>query len=228
MFDRGSMLCLLLAVLLEVSAHAAPAPSAKDQAILRAAVDTAELSPSRTRSLRLRLHLAPLLPQLRVTFGRGWQLTASRDFLLETPQTDNDRVNYALSAHWDLARLVMPHEELQLAKEEQRRALLRLRLQERVARLLAERCHLHRQAGALSRSDEQKRLSIEATLTVLTGGRSLPPVGSDDECSAPPLRIGGPSVPPNADPERGGLPSSDPTEDPLDPAEPRDGSTSDE
>jgi len=228
MIDRGSILCLLLALLFEISAHAAPAPSATDRAILRAAVDTAELSPSRTRSLRLRLHLAPLLPQLRVTFGRGWQLTTSRDFLLETPQSDSDRVNYALSAHWDLARLVMPHEELQLAKEEQRRAMLRLHLEERVARLLAERCLLHQQAGRLTRSDEQKRVSIEATLTVLTGGAALPPVGSIDDCPALPLRVGGPSTSSNGDAEQRAIPSSAPAEDPLDPSAPSEGGASDE
>jgi len=200
MFARSPILCPLLALLLSLafgpSVHAAPGSghSPGDRAIQSAAVEAAELSPSRTRSLRLRLHLASLLPQLRITFGRGWQLTTSRDFFLDTPTTDNDRVSYALSAHWDLARLVLPHEELSLAKEEQRRAMLRLRLAERVARLLAERCQLHHHGERLSGSEEQRQLAVEATLTVLTGGKDLPVVASDETCPAPPLRL---AVPPN-------------------------------
>jgi hypothetical protein len=221
MFARSPILCLLLVSLLSLriaqSASAAPAGpshSPSDRAIERAAIEAAELSPSRTRSLRLRLHLAPLLPQLRVTFGRGWQLGTSRDFFLDTPTTDNDRVNYALSAHWDLARLVMPHEELALAKEEQRRAMLRLRLAERVARLLAERCQLHHQGERLSRSEEQRQLAVEATLTVLTGGKALPAVAADEACPAPPLRLGVPTTITSGtpSPEHSRASASDPAE----------------
>ncbi len=166
------------------SAVAAPSPI--DHTIERAAIETAELGSSVTRSLRLRMHLAQLLPQLRVTFGRGWQLTTSRDYLLETPQTDNDRVNYALSASWDLARLLSPHGELSLLKEEQARAQLRHRLIERVAQLTSERCVLLHRQRPLSPSDEQRRQTIETTLSVLTGGRFHPAHSRDDHCPAPP------------------------------------------
>lgn len=214
----------LLGLTVAVCAHATPR-SDEDRAIQRAAVVAAELDPARTRSLRLRLHLAPLLPQLRVTFGRGWQLTTSRDFLLDTPTVDNDRVNYAISAHWDLARLLVPHEELQLAKEETRRAMLRLRLEERVAQLLAERCWLLRGNGARSQSDEQRRLAIEATLTVITGGQSLPPLEKDVGCSVAPLRdsatlrspVGAKATTSTPDPRRV------PSDAALDPGEPSDG-----
>lgn len=214
----------LLGLTVAVCAHATPR-SDEDRAIQRAAVVAAELDPARTRSLRLRLHLAPLLPQLRVTFGRGWQLTTSRDFLLDTPTVDNDRVNYAISAHWDLARLLVHHEELQLAKEETRRAMLRLRLEERVAQLLAERCWLLRGNGARSQSDEQRRLAIEATLTVITGGQPLPPLEKDVGCSVAPLRdsatlrspVGAKATTSTPDPRRV------PSDAALDPGEPSDG-----
>lgn len=228
MYVRSSRICLgivaLLGLTVAVCAHATPR-SDEDRAIQRAAVAAAELEPARTRSLRLRLHLAPLLPQLRVTFGRGWQLTTSRDFLLDTPTVDNDRVNYAISAHWDLARLLVPHEELQLAKEETRRAMLRLRLEERVAQLLAERCWLLRGNGARSQSDEQRRLAIEATLTVITGGQPLPPLEKDVGCSVAPLRdsatlrspVGAKATTSTPDPRRA------PSDAALDPGEPSDG-----
>lgn len=181
----------LFALLLGVSslirvAVAAPSPTARS--IEQAALETAELTSSPTRSLRLRLHLAQLLPQLRVTFGRGWQLTTSRDYLIDTPQTDNDRVNYALSASWDLARLISPHGELSLLKEEQSRAQLRHRLLERVAQLSSERCVLAQRPRPLSRSDDQRRLTIEATLSILTGGRVSLSTRSDEYCPASPER----------------------------------------
>ena len=168
------------------TAIAAPSPASRS--LERAAIEAAALGSSVTRSLRLRMHLAQLLPQLRVTFGRGWQLTTSRDYLIDTPQTDNDRVNYALSASWDLARLISPHGELSLLKEEQSRAQLRHRLLERVAQLSSERCVLAQRPRPLSRSDEQRRLTIEATLSILTGGRVSLSTRSDEHCPASPER----------------------------------------
>lgn len=188
MFVRGSIFSLVLAVSLTTIAAAAPSPNQThtDRSVVRAAVDAAELSPQKTKSLRIRLHLASLLPQLRVTFGRGWQLSSSRDYLLETPTTENDRLSYALSASWDLARLLVPHEELHLAKEEQRRAMLRLRLEERVARLLSERCRLAQQRG--TPAAQANLAAIDATLDVLTSGKFQPPSDDARTCRVPPLR----------------------------------------
>lgn len=169
------------------STHTAvAAPSPASRSLERAAIEAAALGSSVTRSLRLRMHLAQLLPQLRVTFGRGWQLTTSRDYLIETPSSDNERVNYALSASWDLARLISPHGELSLIKEEQTRAQLRHRLLERVAQLISERCVLVQRHRPLAPSDEQRRLTIEATLSVLTDGAFHPTSSSDEHCPAPP------------------------------------------
>lgn len=189
MFAKGSIFSFALCTLLSISVpvSAAPPPSPEAKAIARAAVEAAELSPQKTRSLRLRLHLSSLLPQLRVTFGRGWQLSSSRDYLLETPATENDRINYAITASWDLSRLVVPHEELHLFKEEQRRATLRLRLEERLARLLAARCRLQKPEHP---TDRTKLDELEATLIVLTGGKTLPAVDEKQDCPAAPLRIG--------------------------------------
>ncbi len=187
MFVRGSIFSLVLALSVASTSGATPAPSPPpvDRSVTRAAVDVAELGPQKTRSLRLRLHLASLLPQLRVTFGRGWQLSSSRDYLLETPTTEHDRLSYALSASWDLARLLVPHEELHLIKEEQRRAMLRLRLEERVVRLLAERCRL---APQRDNPTAQARLAaVEAALDVLTAGKFRPPSDDHPACPASPL-----------------------------------------
>lgn len=227
MLASGSIFSLVLCLLLSLSApvSAAPPPSQTDRALTRAAVDTAELSPQRTRSLRLRLHLASLLPQLRVTFGRGWQLSSSRDYLLETPTTENDRLNYAITASWDLARLLVPHEELHLIKEEQRRAALRLRLEERLTRLLAERCRLSRKPQ--QPTDQAKLDAVEATLQVLTGSKPLPSLDDVAACPASPLRFGVPAAhePASADYVLGNPPRSedrpdDATESMLAPSSP--------
>jgi hypothetical protein len=197
---RHQLRLAFVALLLGVSSLmsvAVAAPSPADRSLQRAALETAELTSSPTRSLRLRLHLAQLLPQLRVTFGRGWQLTTSRDYLIDTPQTDNDRVNYALSASWDLARLISPHGELSLLKEELSRAQLRQRLLERLAQLTSERCVLAQRPQPLSPSDEQRRLTIEATLSILTGDKvplsnhrsELCPASPEKQSSAAPTQM---------------------------------------
>ena len=94
------------------------------QQLQQAALRTAQLDTTSTTQLRARLHLAPLLPSLRVTLGRGWQVAYSgrtQDGLTE-PTVDGDRFSYAVTAHWDLAKLLVPHEELSLFRDQPRRA----------------------------------------------------------------------------------------------------------
>ena len=155
-------------------------------AVQRAALAHAGLGEGATTQLLARAHLAALLPQVRVTVGRGWQLSATGRPLdgLSAPTTvDDDHTSYAVSASWDLARLLVPHEALQLHHAAPRLAQQRLALLVRVAGLFATRCHLLQQGPAtpLGRVAE-----LEAALDLLTGGHSLPAVTPETSCPAVP------------------------------------------
>ena len=77
-----------------VQAVAAPSPNRSQHRASRAGNRRADFVAH--TSLRLRPH--PGSPAASRDVWPGWQLTTSRDYLIDTPQTDNDRVNYALSA----------------------------------------------------------------------------------------------------------------------------------
>lgn len=153
---RTRLVVLLVAVLGGVlpgaPARASPPPlSGRARSIVQAAVARAHLDEEATRRLRLRAHLAPLLPQLRVSAGQGWQVGYTRGIDgLTTPSIDGDRFNYAVSASWDLGRVLLPREEVLLLRELPRRAQLRSQLEVRVLSLLAERCQLRQRAHAVA------------------------------------------------------------------------------
>ena len=168
MFSFCVRVCFLLLCASVSQAGPRPlTPPVTAQAVMNRVLDTAGLHPSQTRSLKARLHLSALLPQFRVTFGRGWQLLGSRDVLGDASGPENDRLSYAIYASWDLAKLLHPHDELSLLKEEQRRAALRLRLQERVLQFLAERCRRLTDRAAHA----QKLHNLEETLLLWMGDR---------------------------------------------------------
>lgn len=163
-------------------------------AVQRAALAHAGLSPQATTHLLARQHLAALLPQVRVTLGRGWQISATGRVLdglpVPVPEVDNDRTSYAVSASWDLGRLLVPHEAMQHHHEEPRRAQLRLALLAKVTQLVSARCFLLRQpeGGAAAQAAE-----VEAALELLTGGQALPEVSPETPCPAAPRFL--PSLP---------------------------------
>lgn len=156
-------------------------------AVKRAALAQAGLRPQTTTQLLIRQHLAALLPQLRLTLGRGWQLSATGRTLdgLTAPEVDNDHTSYAVSASWDLARLLVPHEAMQLHREEPQRAQLRLTLLARVTQLLAARCRILQREPAGPEQQEQVA-ELEAGLELLTGGQALPVVTPGTPCPAAP------------------------------------------
>lgn len=183
------LLVLLVGVLGGVlpgaAARASPSPSQSPSArarsivqaaVVQAAVARAHLDEEATRRLRLRAHLAPLLPQLRVSAGQGWQVGYTRGLDgLTTPSIDGDRFNYAVSASWDLGRVILPREEALLLRELPRRAQQRSQLELRVLSLLAERCQLRHRARSVATGSRPERLAeLELMLDVLSGGHPLP------------------------------------------------------
>ncbi len=165
-------------------------------AVQRAALAHAGLSPGATTRLLVREHLSALLPQVRFTIGRGWQLSATGrplDGLSAATTVDDDRTSYAVSASWDLTRLLAPHEALALHNAEPRLAQQRLALLVRVNGLFAARCLLLQQAqpGAAERVAE-----LEAALDLITGGHRLPVVTPETICPAVPrLTVAFPHAP---------------------------------
>lgn len=181
---------LLLALGLSLSQRSASAKVDEGlAAVQRAALVHAGLSPQATTGLLARQHLAALLPQVRVTLGRGWQITASGRVLdglpVSVPEVDNDHTSYALSASWDLARLLVPHEAMQHHHEEPRRAQLRLTLLTKVTQLVAARCRLLQREGPGGARSAQAA-ELEAALDLLTGGQALPEVAPGAPCPAAP------------------------------------------
>lgn len=209
---RTRLVVLLVAVLGGVlpgaPARASPPPlSGRARSIVQAAVARAHLDEEATRRLRLRAHLAPLLPQLRVSAGQGWQVGYTRGIDgLTTPSIDGDRFNYAVSASWDLGRVLLPREEVLLLRELPRRAQLRSQLEVRVLSLLAERCQLRQRAHAVATHGRPDRLAeVELMLDVLSGGHQLP--DESEPCLARIERArGGPQLGGSGGGSAGGMP----------------------
>lgn len=183
---RVPVLLLLLGLLGQERALAAKVEAGL-AAVQQAALAHAGLSPQATTSLLARQHLAALLPQLRVTLGRGWQLSATGRALdgLTAPVVDDEHTSYAVSASWDLARLLVPHEAMAHHQEEPRLAQQRLALLVKVTQLVAARCRLLRSAGLRAGPPEQVA-ELEAALELLTGGHALPEVTPESTCPAAP------------------------------------------
>ena len=117
--------------------------------------------------MRARLRLAALLPQVSLSAGRGLSLTGSERQVNGVGQltlSDGDRMNYSLTARWDLSRLIYAREELSMRGQEQRIARQRATLTAEVARLYYERRRLLRTGTDMDRIAE-----LTATLDGLTG-----------------------------------------------------------
>jgi len=183
----GAPALLVLLVLLGQQRPAAAKVEAGLAAVQQAALAHAGLSPGATTGLLARQHLAALLPQLRLTLGRGWQLSATGRAVdgLTAPVVDDDHTSYAVSASWDLARLLVPHEAMAHHHEEPRRAQLRLALLVKVTQLVGARCRLLRSDGRRAEMEEQVA-ELEAALELLTGGHALPEVTPGATCPAAP------------------------------------------
>lgn len=178
-------LLLLLGLLFQERVAAAAKADGGLAAVQQAALVHAGLSPGATAGLLARQHLAALLPQLRVTVGRGWQLSATGRAVdgLTAPVVDDDHTSYAVSASWDLARLLVPHESMQHHLQEPRRAQQRLALLIQVTQLVGARCRLLQSA----RPEQQAQVAeLEAALALLTGGSALPEVRPETACPATP------------------------------------------
>ncbi len=184
---RVPALLLLLLGLLGQERAAAAKVEAGLAAVQQAALVHAGLSPGATTSLLARQHLAALLPQLRVTLGRGWQLSATGRALdgLTAPVVDDEHTSYAVSASWDLARLLVPHEAMAHHHEEPRLAQQRLALLVKVTQLVGARCRLLRGDG-LRAAEQQQLAELEAALELLTGGHPLPEVTPGAVCPVAP------------------------------------------
>lgn len=166
----------------------------------RAAAQAAGLDEATWRGLRARVRLAPLLPNLRVTVGRGLSWVASSrtwpgtDAAAGAP--DSDQLSYAVTAQWDLSRIVFSREAVQVERDAARVASERTRLALRVARLYARRCQLAR--GTSRSSGAPAGLAeLDAALDILTGGRFSPrdtpgpcPAAPSRDADEPPGRAG--------------------------------------
>ncbi|MCS6915141.1 MAG: hypothetical protein RMK29_13855 [Myxococcales bacterium] len=110
----------------------------------RAALRRAGLEPASQEEMLRRLRLAPLLPQLTVSVWRGVQLGRPD---LPVPLADPERLSFALTARWDLSRLVFSRDELAVRAQAQRAAQLRRALRAEIAQLYARHQEALRQQG---------------------------------------------------------------------------------
>lgn len=171
------------------SARAAPASDPEELLTLqRAALLRAHLDDHGGKSLKTRLRLSALLPQLRVNVGRGWQWdysTTSNGASVST--LGDDRLSYSLSANWDLSRILFQREEIVLRRDAQRIAPLRTQLLLRVARLYGQRCRAAAERAATSSDEARLRLAGRVTasdlsLAALTGDEHI---GRKLRCASP-------------------------------------------
>lgn len=210
---RGGVACVLgmLVLLIGGTARSRPAGAADDpgtagasphsdgpaladrstaRSLERAAAQAAGLDEATWRGLRTRVRLAPLLPSLRVTVGRGLSWVASSrtwpgtDAAAGAP--DSDQLSYAVTAQWDLSRILFSREAVQVERDAARVASERTRLALRVARLYARRCQLSRGASR-SAGAPAGLAELDAALDILTGGR-FAPRDTPGPCPAAPSR----------------------------------------
>lgn len=107
----------------------------------RQALRRSELDRRSQRDVESRLRLSALLPQLRVTWGRGTQwVYSTRSDLIGEPVPDGDRSNYSVSLSWDLARLLWSPEDLTLHRVAPRMASERRQILLQVATLYLRLC----------------------------------------------------------------------------------------
>lgn len=166
------------------SAQASPEPDVDELRWLqRTALRQAHLDERSLRSLETRLRLSPLLPQLRVNVGRGWQWSSSSSSSIVLPASPDDgHMSYGVAAQWDLGRLLFTHEEMALRRDAQRIAAWRTQLLLRVARLYGMRCRAAEERAVAKSPEAAERLAgrlaaLDVTLAAVTGdehvGRKL-------------------------------------------------------
>lgn len=151
------------------------------RSLQQAALRNAHLDERSRQSLATRLRLAPLLPQLRVSVGRGWQWGYQSAYASDaiTPSSrDEDRMNYTVSASWDLSRLLFARDEVALHRDAQRVAQWRTALLLRVARLYGLRCRAQDEHAAAKSAEAQARqaeriLTLDVALAALTGDEQV-------------------------------------------------------
>lgn len=173
----GSQVTVLALLLCGRLVHLSAAESDGDELRLlqRAAVRHAHLDEGSRRTLETRLHLAPLLPQLRLSVGRGWQWAYSTQTDGTPSQTlDGDRTSYLAGAQWDLSRLLFAREDVALRRDAQRVALLRTQLQLRVARVYGLRCRAEAERQMAKSLEAAEQLAgrvgaLDVALVALTG-----------------------------------------------------------
>lgn len=139
----------------------------------RAALRRAGLEPEPYDGMLRRLRLAPLLPQLTLSVWRGVQLGRTD---LPVPLADPERLSFAITARWDLSRLVFSRDELALRAQAQRTARLGRALRAQVARL-----HARRQEALGEGSEEAavRARELGALLEALTGEADPDPPDPD-------------------------------------------------
>lgn len=149
----------------------------------RQALRSAELDRRSQRELEARLRLAVLLPQLRVTWGRGTQwVYSSRSDLLSEPVPDGDRSNYSVSLSWDLGRLLWSPEDLTLHRLAPRLAAERRQILLQVAALYLRLCQSQQEsqrssarvAAAASQQTTALQIALQAVVGEEANSRSLP------------------------------------------------------
>ncbi len=185
-FGRPSLALLLLLLSGRAFAQAAAESDGEELRWLqRAATRHAHLDEPSRRSLETRLRLAPLLPQLRLSAGRGWQwgtYTYNNGDGSTASLRDAQQLNYAATAHWELSRLLFAREEVTLRREAQHEAQERTRLHLRVARLYGQRCRAQLEQADAKSSEARHKLAertatLDLALAALTGdefvGRKL-------------------------------------------------------
>lgn len=171
----GSQLFVAILLLCGRPAHAAESDADELRALQRSALRHAHLDEPGRRTLEARLHLAPLLPQLRLSVGRGWQWAYSTQTDGTPSQTlDGDRTSYLVGAQWDLGRLLFAREDVALRRDAQRVAQLRTQLQLRVARVYGLRCRADSERQRARSREAAEQLAgrvgaLDVALAALTG-----------------------------------------------------------
>lgn len=166
---------LALLLLVGRAAAAEREDAAEVRALQRAALRAARLEDP-TGGLRVRMHLAALLPQVGVTLGYGLQLAVTMrtvDGLAQPVSREGDKLSYAVHARWDLSRLLYGREEAGLLAHAQQAAQAGMTLAGEVAKLYYERRRLLRQEENGPEPGRRERIAeISARLDALTGFRS--------------------------------------------------------
>jgi hypothetical protein len=144
----------------------------------RQALRQAELDRRSQREVELRQRLSVLLPQLRVSWGRGTQwVYSSRSDLLSEPIPDGDRSNYSISMSWDLSRLLWSTDDLTRHRMAPRLAAERRQILTQVAEVYLRLCQAQRVRLPASQGGTRVvalQIALQSLLGEEFSARSLP------------------------------------------------------